>query len=166
MTQVEFGVHSGLYLQEYIATDVYTQGLVVVDRTTLLGFGQVVVWADTWEHDNAKGRISHVNDPLYRYLHRTLSSSITARGHNREWCTSVDVFFFYCLLYRRPCALAHGVAPYFASAHHRQERGFLYGGAYVTIIACSLGHLLEADPKLLPPRASTRMVFRRCEGWS
>ncbi|XP_021971968.1 extensin-like [Helianthus annuus] len=41
MTQAQFAVHSGLYLQEEIATDICTQGLVVVNRPTLLGFWQV-----------------------------------------------------------------------------------------------------------------------------
>ncbi|MFS7981294.1 hypothetical protein Hanom_Chr10g00949281 [Helianthus anomalus] len=68
MTLAEFAVHRGLYFQEEIATDVYTQGLVVVDRPTVLGFWQVVAGADTWEHDKATRRISHVADPLYRYV--------------------------------------------------------------------------------------------------
>ncbi|MFS7928632.1 hypothetical protein Hanom_Chr04g00323031 [Helianthus anomalus] len=61
----------------------YTQGLVVVNSPTLLGFWQVVAGADTWEHDKAKGGISHVDDPLYSYQHRMLSTSIMACGHNR-----------------------------------------------------------------------------------
>ncbi|MFS7947916.1 hypothetical protein Hanom_Chr06g00553771 [Helianthus anomalus] len=50
MRLADFAVHSGLYLQEEIATNVYTEGLVVVDRPTLLGFSEVVAGADTWEH--------------------------------------------------------------------------------------------------------------------
>ncbi|MFS7939449.1 hypothetical protein Hanom_Chr05g00451861 [Helianthus anomalus] len=46
-----------------------------------------------------------------------ISSSITARNKSREWCTSGDLFFLYCLLCKRPCALAYGLAQYFASAH-------------------------------------------------
>ncbi|MFS7925983.1 hypothetical protein Hanom_Chr04g00291561 [Helianthus anomalus] len=58
---------------------------------------------------------------MCRYLHRLISSSITARNKNWEWCTSGDLFFLYCLLYKRPCALAHGLAQYFASAYHRKS---------------------------------------------
>ncbi|KAM0039903.1 hypothetical protein Hdeb2414_s0012g00387431 [Helianthus debilis subsp. tardiflorus] len=97
--------------------------------------------------------------PLYRYLHRILSTSITARGHSREWCTSTDLLFFYCLLYMRPCVLAHGLAQYFASAHQRQKCGVWYGGAYVTVISRSLGLLPGTDPHLLPTIESTRMGF-------
>ncbi|KAJ0914776.1 hypothetical protein HanPSC8_Chr06g0242441 [Helianthus annuus] len=93
-----------------------------------------------------------------------LSSSITARGHSHEWCTSTGLFFFYCLLYMRLCALAHGLAQYFASAHHRQEGRFLYCDAYVTVIARSLGHLPEVDPYLLPAIQPTRMGFQTLWG--
>ncbi|MFS7927484.1 hypothetical protein Hanom_Chr04g00309671 [Helianthus anomalus] len=140
---------------EAIGESYFIHGLVVVDRPTLLGFWQVVVGEDTWEHDKVYGRISHVDDPLYRML----ATSIIARGHSREWYTSTDVFFFYCLLYSRPCALAHGLAQYFASAHPRQKCGFLYGGTFVNVIARSLGHLPEADPQLLRPITLKRLSF-------
>ncbi|MFS7893584.1 hypothetical protein Hanom_Chr00s000993g01671101 [Helianthus anomalus] len=53
-------------------------------------------------------------------------------------------------MYKRPCALAHGLAQYFASAYHRLERGLLYGSAYVTVIVMSFGYHLEIDPFLRP----------------
>ncbi|MFS7946696.1 hypothetical protein Hanom_Chr06g00539331 [Helianthus anomalus] len=98
---------------------------------------------------------------LYRYVDIYFYA---AHDHSRKWCTSTDLFLFYCLLYRRLCTLAHGLAQYFASAHHRQERGFLYGDAYMTVIARSLGHLPEADLHLLPAIEPTRMVFQTCGG--
>ncbi|KAJ0921580.1 hypothetical protein HanPSC8_Chr05g0193171 [Helianthus annuus] len=58
------------------------------------------------------------------------------------------MFFLYCLLYKRLYTLAHGLAQYFASAHHRQERRLLYGGANVTMIALSLGYHPETDPRV------------------
>ncbi|KAJ0804223.1 hypothetical protein HanPI659440_Chr02g0035641 [Helianthus annuus] len=139
------------FIPEEIETEIYTAGLVVVEKPTLVGFWQVIAGADHWEHEKSKGRVSFVRDPLYRYLHHLLATSISARGYSREWCTTTDLFFLYCLLYRRPCALAHGLAQYYASAHHRQERGFLYGGAYVTVIARSLGLVPHQDPHLRTP---------------
>ncbi|KAJ0712312.1 hypothetical protein HanOQP8_Chr09g0333481 [Helianthus annuus] len=87
---------------------------------------------------------------MCRYLHWIFSTSITARGHSRECCTSTDLFFFYCFSYKRPCALAHGLAQYFSSAHHRQERG--------------LGLLSEADSHLLPAIEPIRMGFQTLWG--
>ncbi|KAF5784345.1 hypothetical protein HanXRQr2_Chr11g0518451 [Helianthus annuus] len=131
MTLAEFAVHCGLYMQEEIETEIYTAGLVVVEKPILVGFWQVIAGADHWEHDKSKGRVSFVRDPLYR----------------------------------RPCALAHGLAQYYASAHHRQERGFLYGGAYVTVIARSLGLVPHQDPHLrTPPVMPTRMGFQTLWG--
>ncbi|KAL9997781.1 hypothetical protein Hdeb2414_s0598g00922111 [Helianthus debilis subsp. tardiflorus] len=93
-------------------------------------------------------------------MHHMLATSIAACGYSREWCTTTDLFSFYCLLYRMPCALAHGLTQYYASAQHRQERGFLYGGAYVAVIARSLGIVPEEDPHLWkPPVMPTRMGF-------
>ncbi|KAM0060945.1 hypothetical protein Hdeb2414_s0004g00130131 [Helianthus debilis subsp. tardiflorus] len=145
------GVQCRFRTQGEIETEVYTTGLVVVDKPTLVGFWQVIAGENHWEHDKSKGRVSFVRYPLYRYLHHLLATSISARGYSREWCTTTDLFFLYCLLYRRPCALAHGLAQYYASTHHRQERGFLYGGAYVTVIARSLGLVLHQDPHLRTP---------------
>ncbi|MFS8022711.1 hypothetical protein Hanom_Chr16g01442711 [Helianthus anomalus] len=149
MTLAEFAVHCGLYMQGEIETEVYTAGLVVVDRPTLLGFWQVIVGANHWEHDKSNGRVSFIRDPLYRYMHHMLATSIVVRDYNREWL----------------CALAYGLAQYYASAHHRQERGFLYGGAYVTVIARSLGLVLHQDPHLrTPPVMPTRMGFQSMWG--
>ncbi|MFS7986801.1 hypothetical protein Hanom_Chr11g01014501 [Helianthus anomalus] len=62
--------------------------LVMVHKSTFFGF--LVVIAEN------------------EYFHRAISFSMTTRGKSREWCTSVDLFFLYCLLYKRLCALAHG----------------------------------------------------------
>ncbi|KAM0048893.1 putative FHY3/FAR1 family protein [Helianthus debilis subsp. tardiflorus] len=165
MTLAEFAVRCGLYMQEEIETEIYTAGLVVVEKPTLVGFWQVIAGENHWEYEKSKGRVSFVRDPLYRYLHHLLATSISARGYSREWCTTTDLFFLYCLLYRRPCALAHGLAQYFASGHHRQERGFLYGGAYVTVIARSFGLVPHQDPHLRTPAIMpTRMGMQSLWG--
>ncbi|KAJ0821388.1 hypothetical protein HanPSC8_Chr16g0719611 [Helianthus annuus] len=147
----EFAVHSGLYTEAEIATDLYTTGLIMVDKPTLLGFWAQIADIRHWDHRQSKERVTLIKDPLFRYLHKMISTSITARNKSREWCTSGDLFFLYCLLYKRPCALAYGLAQYFASAHHRHERGLLYGGVYVTRIALSLGYHPENDRDRVGP---------------
>ncbi|MFS7964117.1 hypothetical protein Hanom_Chr08g00746411 [Helianthus anomalus] len=59
-----------------------------------------------------------------------------------------DLFFLYCLLRPRTCALTESLALYFATAYHRQECGMLFGGSYVTAIARSLGLVPDSDPNL------------------
>ncbi|MFS7918380.1 hypothetical protein Hanom_Chr03g00200331 [Helianthus anomalus] len=53
-------------------------------------------------------------------------------------------------MYKRSCALAHGLAQYFTSAYHRQEHGLLYGGDYITVISLSFGYHPQSDPLLCP----------------
>ncbi|XP_022038757.1 uncharacterized protein LOC110941430 isoform X2 [Helianthus annuus] len=158
MSLAQFAVHSGLYTEAEIATDLYTKGLVMIDKPTLLGFWDLIADIRHWDHHQSKGRSTLIEDPLFRYLHKMISTSITARNKSREWCTSGDLFFLYCLLYKRPCALAYGLAQYFASAHHRQERGMLFGGAYVTKIAHSLGYHPENDRGRVGPAAQPKQM--------
>ncbi|KAF5821536.1 hypothetical protein HanXRQr2_Chr01g0015171 [Helianthus annuus] len=120
--------------------------MVVVDKPKLLGFWDVVAEKDTWDHELSKGRVSTIVDPLHRYLHRLIASSITTRGKSKEWCTCEDLFFFYCFVYKRSCALVHSLAHYFTSANHQQEHKKLYGGAYVIVIAHLFGYHPHADP--------------------
>ncbi|MFS7966696.1 hypothetical protein Hanom_Chr09g00776811 [Helianthus anomalus] len=50
------------------------------DKPTLLGFCDVVAVKKTWDHELTKVKVSTIKDPLYKYLHMLISSSITARG--------------------------------------------------------------------------------------
>ncbi|MFS7920523.1 hypothetical protein Hanom_Chr03g00225871 [Helianthus anomalus] len=98
--------------------------MVVVDKPMLLAFWDVVC------------RKRHLGPRTlqgdgFLYLHSLIASSITTRGKIREWCMSGDLFFFYCLLYKRSCALAHDLALYFDCAHLQHEHMKLYSGAYI-----------------------------------
>ncbi|MFS8031194.1 hypothetical protein Hanom_Chr17g01542961 [Helianthus anomalus] len=53
---------------------------------------------------------------------------------------------FYCLLYKRSYALAHGLVQYFAPTHHRRQREKLYDGAFVTVVARSFSYNPSGDP--------------------
>ncbi|KAD2804253.1 hypothetical protein E3N88_37630 [Mikania micrantha] len=64
---------------------------------------------------------------------------------SQEWCTSQDLFFLYCILSGRPCNLARCLAEYFSTYYHRQERGLIFGGVYVTRIARFNG-LIDMEP--------------------
>ncbi|KAM0049658.1 hypothetical protein Hdeb2414_s0008g00288461 [Helianthus debilis subsp. tardiflorus] len=65
--------------------------------------------------------------------------------------------FLYYLLRPQPCALVACLAEYFATAYHRQQRGRLHGGSYVTAIARSIGIVPESDPLLSPTILSTTL---------
>ncbi|KAD3338361.1 hypothetical protein E3N88_33882 [Mikania micrantha] len=60
--------------------------------------------------------------------------------------------------------LARCLAEYFATYCHRQQRGAIYGGAYITIIGRALGHLHqdtleELSDHVDPVRLDRRMLF-------
>ncbi|KAL8229282.1 hypothetical protein R6Q57_014182 [Mikania cordata] len=64
----------------------------------------------------------------------------------------------------RTCQLVRCLAEYFTTYYHRQQRGALYDGAYITIIGRALGHLHQdtldelSDP-VDPVRYDRRALF-------
>ncbi|KAF5808922.1 hypothetical protein HanXRQr2_Chr04g0151031 [Helianthus annuus] len=68
MSLAEFAVHSGLYTEVEIATDLYTKGLVIVDKPTLLGFWALIADIGQWDHQQSKQRVTTIKDPLFRYV--------------------------------------------------------------------------------------------------
>ncbi|MFS8009598.1 hypothetical protein Hanom_Chr14g01286831 [Helianthus anomalus] len=116
ITLAHFAVRCGLYLEDEIATDLYTQ-------------------------------VS------------TISSSIPARGKSKEWCMGGDLLFFYCLLYKRSCTLAHGLAQYFTSTHHQQGFRQLYDNTYVNVIAQSFGYHPSGDLHCNTPKMHDKLFI-------
>ncbi|KAJ0940349.1 hypothetical protein HanRHA438_Chr02g0082341 [Helianthus annuus] len=126
MSLRQFAEHSGLYRVEELDTPIYTDGIWMAPRTTLMRFWQVIS-----QHrfgTTSKQRASYITDPLYRYLHKLIATSIAPREQSREWCTQGDLFYLYCLIWGERCALHRCLAQWFATAFHRQDRPVLYGG--------------------------------------
>ncbi|KAD3068671.1 hypothetical protein E3N88_36551 [Mikania micrantha] len=141
LSLAEFGSVLGLYTEEETHMPIYTTAIHTADDAV------VSAW---WPRigDDAfvrSARVTRIRDPLIRYLHRCIASSVTGRGMSQEWCTSQDLFFLYCILSGRPCNLARCLAEYFSTYYHRQERGLIFGGVYVTRIARFNG-LIDMEP--------------------
>ncbi|KAJ0567817.1 hypothetical protein HanIR_Chr06g0289151 [Helianthus annuus] len=154
MSVREFAVHTGLYTEPELDTDLYTQAVTMMDRQTLISFWRAisrVPFGKSWQ------KATTIVDPLYRYLHQVIASTIVPRGSSKEKVNLSDLFFLYCLLRRQPCDLAASLAEYFATAYHRQLRGFLHTGSFITAIARSLGIVPELDPLLSDPVPSSRL---------
>ncbi|MFS7918730.1 hypothetical protein Hanom_Chr03g00204541 [Helianthus anomalus] len=132
----DFAVHSGLYTQAELDTNVYTYG------------------GSIWESSQ---KATAIRDPRYRYLHRIIGSSFVPQFHNRDKVNMGVLFFLYCLLRPQRCAFAACLAEYFAAAYHWQERGRLYGGSYFTAITRFLWIVPESDPLLSLAIPSTRL---------
>ncbi|KAL9999992.1 hypothetical protein Hdeb2414_s0451g00896671 [Helianthus debilis subsp. tardiflorus] len=126
----------------------------MMDRQTLISFWRAisrVPFGKSWQ------KATTIIDPLYRYLHQVIASTIVPRGSSKEKVNLSDLFFLYCLLRRQPCDLAASLAEYFATVYHRQLRGYLHTGSFITAIARSLGIVPELDPHLSDPVPSSRL---------
>ncbi|KAJ0575400.1 hypothetical protein HanIR_Chr05g0212311 [Helianthus annuus] len=154
MSVREFAVHTGLYTEPELDTDMYTQAVTMMDRQTLISFWRVISRAPfgkSWQ------KATTIRDPLHRYLHHVIASTIVPRGSSKEKVNLSDLFFLYCLLRRQPCDLAASLADYYSTAYHRQLRGQLHTGSFITAIARSLGIVPEHDPLLSDPVPSSRL---------
>ncbi|KAL8226880.1 hypothetical protein R6Q57_016712 [Mikania cordata] len=95
-------------------------------------------------------RATSIRDPLIRYIHRCIVMTISGSGESQEWVTTIDLFYLHSLMTGRPRNLARCFALYYASFYHRQERGTLWGGAFVTHIARTKGmvDMLQDLPRI------------------
>ncbi|KAL8223930.1 hypothetical protein R6Q57_019405 [Mikania cordata] len=119
MFLAEFGNALGLYTEEELQMPIYTSAIHTADDAVVSAW-----WPRIGDEPFVRAaRVTRIRDPLIRYLHRVIASSITGRGMSQEWCTSQDLFFLYCILSRRSCNVARCLAEYFSTYYHRQEGG-------------------------------------------
>ncbi|KAL8239381.1 hypothetical protein R6Q59_015948 [Mikania micrantha] len=117
--------------QRETVTPLYTKGITEIDDATFRAW---------WPHiaddlfAGTKARVSRIRDPLIRYMHLLIATSIAGRGRSREWCMSQDLFYLYCLITGRTCQLTRCLAEYFATYYHRQQRGAIYGGLRFSLV--------------------------------
>ncbi|KAL8193731.1 hypothetical protein R6Q57_026423 [Mikania cordata] len=81
MSKEEFVVISGLYWEPEIVTPMYTAGITEIDDASLLAWWPLI--ADD-PVAGTKARVSRIRDPLIRYMHRLIATSIAGRGRSRE----------------------------------------------------------------------------------
>ncbi|KAL8218159.1 hypothetical protein R6Q57_021532 [Mikania cordata] len=124
MSLAEFGNALGLYTEEELKMPIYTSAIHTADDAVVSAW-----WPRIGDDPFVRAaRVTRIRDPLIRYLHRVIASSITGRGMSQEWCTSQDIFYLYCILSGRPCNVARCLAEYFSTYYHHQERGLIFGG--------------------------------------
>ncbi|KAL8214024.1 hypothetical protein R6Q57_003473 [Mikania cordata] len=141
MSLAKFGNALGLYTEEELTMPIYTMAIHTADDAVVSAW-----WPRIGDEPFVRAaRVTRIRDPLFRYLHRVIASSITGRGMSHEWCTSQDLLFLYCILSGRPCNIAQCLAEYFSTYYHRQERGLIYGGVYVTRLA-RVNALIDIEP--------------------
>ncbi|KAL8227352.1 hypothetical protein R6Q57_017184 [Mikania cordata] len=82
MSLAEFAFISSLYWEPETVTSLYTAGITEIDDATLRAWWPLI--ADD-PFAGTKARVSRIRDPLIRYMHRLIATSIAGRGRSREW---------------------------------------------------------------------------------
>ncbi|KAL8215809.1 hypothetical protein R6Q57_022646 [Mikania cordata] len=142
LSLAEFGSALGLYTEQELEMPIYTTAIHTADDAVVNAW-----WPRIGDVPFVRvARVTRIRDPLIRYLHRCIASSVTGRGMSQEWCTSQDLFFLYCLLSGRQCNLARCLAEYFSTYYHRQERGLIYGGCMLPVLLVLTGLLIWSLP--------------------
>ncbi|KAL8231200.1 hypothetical protein R6Q57_000978 [Mikania cordata] len=160
MSIERFTVYLGIYYEPETVTDGFAQGLTQGEEGVMRPrWAQI---SDT-PFTGHRVRATMIRDPLIRYIHRCIVTTISGRGQSQEWVTTTDLFYLHSLLAGRPCNLARCFSLYYASFYHRQECGTLWGGAFITHIARTRGmvdmldDLQAIEPRKLDPRTIIRM---------
>ncbi|KAL8209737.1 hypothetical protein R6Q57_006469 [Mikania cordata] len=111
MSLREFVIVSGMYTEQETHMSIYTTAISTADDAVVSAW-----WPRIGNEPFVRAaRVTRIRDPLIRYLHRCISSSITGRGMSQEWCTSQDLFFFILFVEWEtvpPCTVFGGVLFY------------------------------------------------------
>ncbi|KAL8197986.1 hypothetical protein R6Q57_029992 [Mikania cordata] len=131
-----FVVHLGIYYEPKTMSDDFAHGLAQGKDVVMR-----VWWAQISDtpFTGHRVRATMIRDPLIRYIHRCIVTTISGRGQSQEWVTTTDLFYPHSLIAGRMCNLAWCFALYYASFYHRQKRGTLWGDAFITHIARTRG---------------------------
>ncbi|KAL8223693.1 hypothetical protein R6Q57_019168 [Mikania cordata] len=107
MSLAEFGNALGLYTEEELEMPIYTSAIHTADDAVVSAW-----WPRIGDEPFVRAaRVTRICDPLIRYLHRVIASSITGRGMSQGWCTS-QVYFFILYIERETvqcCTVSGGV---------------------------------------------------------
>ena len=134
----------GLYTEAETSEPIFTDSYRAVSvQRGYVGIASSVLknWWPTigfYEYTSQTGS-SGIRDPLHRYLHRVIATTILARYESIEKVTLDDLLILYCLLHP-----AEGNVAYFllrSLARKRTGAARICQGAYVTMIASALGIL-------------------------
>ncbi|KAL8217676.1 hypothetical protein R6Q57_021049 [Mikania cordata] len=129
MSIERFVVHLGIYYEPETVRDAFTQGLTQGKDGVMRAWWAQIPDTPFTGH---RLRATTIRDPLIRYIHRCIVTTISCRRQSQEWVTTTDLLYLHSLMIGRPCNLTRCFALYYASFYHRQERGTLWGGAFVT----------------------------------
>ncbi|KAL8229413.1 hypothetical protein R6Q57_014313 [Mikania cordata] len=132
LSLTEFGNALDLYTEQELTMMIYTTAIHTAHDAVINAWWPRISDEPFFRVD----RVTRIRDPLIRYLHRVIATSITGRGMSQEWCTTY---------------------------YHRQERWLIYGGVYVTRLARANG-LISMVPAGMQAFASVRLDKQTVQG--
>ncbi|KAL8231110.1 hypothetical protein R6Q57_000888 [Mikania cordata] len=158
MSIERFAVHLGIYYEPETVRDDFTQGLTQVEDGVMRAWWTQI--SDT-SFTGHRLRATKIRDPLIRYIHRCIVTTIPGHGQSQEWVMTTYLFYLHSLMTGRPCNLARCFSLYYASFYHHKERGTLWGGAFVTHIARTRGmvDMLQDLPAIEPRKLDRRTIL-------
>ncbi|KAL8193624.1 hypothetical protein R6Q57_026759 [Mikania cordata] len=123
MSIERFAVHLGIYYELETVRDNFTQGLTQGEKGVMSAW-----WAQISDmpFTGHRVRATMIREPLIRYIHRCIVTTISGSGQSQEWVTTTYLFYLHSLIAGRLCNRARCFALYYASIYHRQERGTLW----------------------------------------
>ncbi|KAL8196488.1 hypothetical protein R6Q57_024783 [Mikania cordata] len=92
MSIERFAVHLGNYYEPETVRDDFTQGLTQGEEGVMRAW-----WAQISDtpFTGHRVRATMIRDPLIRYIHRSIVTTISDRGQSQKWVTTTDLFYLH-----------------------------------------------------------------------
>ncbi|KAL8211220.1 hypothetical protein R6Q57_005657, partial [Mikania cordata] len=91
------------YYEPEMVTDAFVQGRTQGEDGVMRAWWPQISIAPFRSH---LVRVSTIWDPLIRYIHQCIVTTISARGLSQEWVTTSDLFYLHSLMTGMSCNLA------------------------------------------------------------
>ncbi|KAD5508382.1 hypothetical protein E3N88_16085 [Mikania micrantha] len=162
MSVADFVVAMGIYTREEVTARAFEDLLLGVSRAArpehVTEDEMTAFWSTIAIPPHTDRRLAtQIRDPLLRYIHRILTSTLIPRHSGKDKVSYFDLFCLYCLHGRRPANLATILLTSFARMCRGGHTARLDMGPYIYRLADRLGVLdwypiehLTLDPETVP----------------
>ncbi|KAD5507914.1 hypothetical protein E3N88_15617 [Mikania micrantha] len=138
----QFATRMGLYTEGELDSEIFDELHDFEDKIE-----KAMFWAEVAEgvYDPRRAKATKLRDPLHRFIHRILVSTIMQRGDSLGNVPTRDLFYLYCLIRGIHCNIAHCLAYFLTTSSGKLASSHICGGAYITQLADSFGLLTEEN---------------------
>ncbi|KAD7117323.1 hypothetical protein E3N88_04591 [Mikania micrantha] len=142
LSVAQFAKRMGLYTEGELDSEIFDGLHDFEDEIEKATF-----WAEVAEgvYDPRRAKATKLRDPLHRFIHRILVSTIMQRDDSLGNVPTRDLFCLYCLIRGIHCNIAHCLAYFLTTSSGKLASSHICGGAYITQLADSFGLLTEEN---------------------